>query len=109
MIGRATVFAIVLLAPGLAFAADSASTSAAPPVSAHDTAGTTAAPKSDVKSDAKAKPDTAVVKSDVKSDATAKPVATVKTVKAKGHKGKATPAAEKKTDTKTDTKPEVKS
>lgn len=38
MIGKATVFAIVLLAPGIAFAADSAATAAAPATAAHDTA-----------------------------------------------------------------------
>ncbi len=83
MIGKATVFAIVMLAPGFAFAADTGTTGAAPAVTTHDSA-TTVTGKSDVKSDVKAKPDS-----------------TVKTAKAKGHKTKAgVPAVEKKTDTK---------
>lgn len=96
MIGKATIFAVALLAPGIAFAADSVSTSTAPAVTTHDSAGTGAAAKADVKSDAKA---------DVKVDAKAKPdAAVVKTAKAKAHKAKAVPAVDKKTDTKTETK-----
>jgi hypothetical protein len=84
MIGKATVFAIVMLAPGFAFAADTGTAGAAPAVTAHDSATTVTTGKSDVKSDVKANPDS-----------------TVKTAKAKGHKTKAAvPAAEKKTDTK---------
>ena len=83
MIGKATVFAIAMLAPGLAFAADSASTGAAPAAAAHDAATTGTA-----------------AKADVKSDATTKAATTVKTAKAKGHKNKAAPAVEQKTDSK---------
>ena len=84
MIGKATVFAIVMLAPGFAFAADTGTTGAAPAVTAHDSATAVTTGKSDVKSDVKAKPDS-----------------TVKTAKAKGHKTKAAvPAVEKNTDTK---------
>jgi hypothetical protein len=81
MIAKATVFAIVLLAPGFAFAADSGTSVVVPPAGAHDTAGAPAAAKSDVKSDVTVK-------------------AGVKTAKAKGHKNKTAPATEKKTETK---------
>jgi len=70
MIGKATVFAIVLLAPGIAFAADSTATTAAPAPAAHDAASAATSTKSDVKTDAKQD-----VKSDVKE----------KVVKAKTH------------------------
>jgi len=50
MIGKATVFAFLLLAPGIAFAADSAATAAAP---AHDTASAATSTKPDVKTDGK--------------------------------------------------------
>jgi hypothetical protein len=104
MIGKATVFAIAMFAPGFAFAADSAATGAAPAVAAHEKADTAAA-KTDSKTD--------VVKSgvkadtDVKADATAKKVKTVKTVKTTAHKAKAVPAADKAApaaDKKTDSK-----
>lgn len=55
MIGKASVFAVVLLAPGIAFAADSAATAAAPAAAAHDTASPATSTKSDVKSDVKQK------------------------------------------------------
>lgn len=77
MIGRATIFAIALMAPGFAFAADSAVTNAAPAAAAHETAGATTA-KADVKADAK---------SDTKA----------KVAKGKGHKAK---AGENKTEQK---------
>jgi len=77
MIGKATIFAIVLLAPGFAFAADSAATTAAPAAAAHDTASATTGAKSDVKTGVK------------------------QTVaKAKTHKAKAGAAVEKKADQK---------
>ena len=77
MIGKASVFAIVLLAPGFAFAADSTATTAAPAPAVHDTASAT------------------TTKSDVKSDSAPKG----KVAKAKTHKDKAG-VAEKKTDQK---------
>ncbi len=88
MIGKATVFAIVMLAPGLAFAADSAATANAPAVAAHEKADSTTAVKPAVK-DAKS------TSADAKTAGK-----TVKTAKAKTHKAKVTPDAEKKTDSK---------
>ena len=77
MIGKATIFAIVLLAPGFAFAADSTATAAAPAAAAHDTAGAANSAKADAKTDVK------------------------QTVaKAKRHKGKAGAEEQKKTDQK---------
>lgn len=55
MIGKATVFAVALLAPGIAFAADSAATAAVPAAAAHDTANATTSAKPDVKTDVKPK------------------------------------------------------
>ena len=88
MIGKATVFAIVMLAPGFAFAADSAATATAPAVVAHEKADSATAVKTDGKD---AKSTTADAKTAVK---------TVKTAKAKTHKAKVVPGAEKKTDSK---------
>lgn len=77
MIGKATVFAIALLAPGLAFAADSAATVTTPPAAAHDAASAATGTKSDVKAPAtknvakakthKAKAGTAAPKTEQKS------------------------------------------
>ncbi|MDE2474329.1 MAG: hypothetical protein KGO48_04715 [Alphaproteobacteria bacterium] len=77
MIGKASVFAFALLAPGIAFAADSAATAAAPAAAAHDTASTATNAKSDAKTGVK------------------------QTVaKAKTHKTKAGAAVQKKADQK---------
>lgn len=77
MIGKTTIFAMALLAPGIAFAADSAATTVAPATAAHDTASATTSAKSDAKT---------VVKQ--------------KVAKAKTHKTKAGAAVQKKADQK---------
>lgn len=77
MIGKATVFAFALLAPGIAFAADSAATTAAPAAAAHDTASAATNTKSD-----------------------GKPVVKQNVAKAKTHKAKAGAAVQKKADQK---------
>jgi hypothetical protein len=105
MIGKATVFAIAMLAPGFAFAADSAATGAAPAVTAHENADASATVKTDSKTDS--------VKSGVKADtnvkanAEVKKVKVVKTARTTAHKAKTTPAADKAApaaDKKTDSK-----
>lgn len=77
MIGKATVFAFALLAPGVAFAADPAAVAAAPATAAHDTAASPTSAKSDAKTGVKQK-----------------------VAKTKTHKGKADAAAPKKADQK---------
>jgi triphosphoribosyl-dephospho-CoA synthetase len=84
MIGKATVFAIVMLAPGLAFAAASAATESKPAVTAQEKADSSTAVKADTKS----------------TTADTKTAKTVKTAKAKTHKAKVLPDTEKKTDSK---------
>jgi hypothetical protein len=82
MIGKATVFAIAMLAPGFAFAADSGATGTAPAVAAHETA--------DVKPDSVKSADTTA-----KANTAVKKVKAVKTVKTTAHKAKAVPDADK--------------
>ena len=87
MIGKATILAVAMLVPGVAFAAAPAAGTAA-----HETVDVTAKKADAVKAD---------VKADAKADTAAKPDANaVKTVKAKTGKtkAKAAPAADKKTD-----------
>ena len=95
MIGKATVFAIAMLAPGFAFAADSgATTGTAPAVAAHE--------KTDAKRDSVKSADTPA-----KANTAVKKVKVVKTVKTTAHKAKAVPAADKAApvvDKKTDSK-----
>ena len=101
MIGKATVFAIAMLAPGFAFAADSGATGTAPAVAAHEKADASAAVKTDSKTDSVKSGVTA----DSKANATVKKVKVVKKTTAHNAKAvpaadKAAPAADKKTDSK---------
>lgn len=92
MIGKAAIFAIAMVVPGVALAAVPA-----PGTAAHDTVDATAKKADTVKSDT------------VKTDAKADPAKTVKAAKAKTGKAKAkaAPAVDKKTDS--DKKTESKS
>jgi hypothetical protein len=89
MIGKATIFAVAMLAPGFAFAADSAVTGAAAAAPTHESA----AVKTDSKTDSVKSGVTA--DTNVKANATVKKVKAVKTVKTTAHKAKAVPAADK--------------